>query len=148
MNPQLATRNWQLFRAATAVTICLLWGLFPPLGTIGVCDAGMQGPRLKTRHQPPQEEPTSSVEVAFRQAVRFYQRWVSPVGGPDRCGFRPSCSAYAARAISEQGALIGLLMTADRLTRCHIWKKPGADYPLLPTGKLYDPPSSNLLCAP
>jgi hypothetical protein len=36
-------------------------------------------------------------------------------------------------------------MTADRLTRCNIWKEPGPDYFLLPNGRLYDPISNNLL---
>jgi len=51
-------------------------------------------------------------------------------------------------SIREQGPLTGLFMTADRLTRCNIWKEPGPDYTLLPNGKLYDPPSHNLLFDP
>jgi putative component of membrane protein insertase Oxa1/YidC/SpoIIIJ protein YidD len=88
---------------------------------------------------------TSCVKLAFETAIRFYQKRISPVGGFDRCGFRPSCSAYGYQAIAENGPVIGLLMTGDRLTRCNIWKEPGPDYTLLPNGKLYDPPSQNLL---
>ena len=108
----------------------------------------MKGPPPVAHPPQAQEERTSSVEIAFLQAIRFYQSWVSPIGGGDRCGFRPSCSAYGVAAIRDQGPLIGLMMTGDRLTRCHIWKKPGADYHLLPNGKLYDPVSKNLLCEP
>ncbi len=108
----------------------------------------MKGPRTKSHQPSPQEGPTSSVEAAFLGAIRLYQMRLSPIGGPDRCGFRPSCSTFSTMAIKEEGPLVGLLMTADRLIRCHIWKKPGADYPLLPNGKLYDPPSRNLLCEP
>lgn len=116
-------------------------------GVVGASEAGMKGPRLRSQ-PPPQEEATGCVEVAFLQVIRLYQKRLSPIGGPDRCGFRPSCSAYGYLAIKEQGPLVGLLMTADRLTRCNLWKKPGADYLLLPLGKLYDPPSLNLLSEP
>ncbi len=125
MNRNSQPANWQLFRAATAVAICLLWGLFPPLGLLAfatpVCR--VRASRPATSHQ---ESPPSSVEVAFRQAVSSIRDGFPPSADPT-VRLSSSCSAYAARAISEQGALIGLLMTADRLTRCHIWKKPGAD---------------------
>ena len=131
-----------------AVTlVALSWALAFP-GCTSASEAGMKGPRLVPHPSQPQEEHTSSVEIAFLRTIRFYQRWVSPVGGRDRCGFRPSCSAYGYAAIGEQGPLVGLMMTGDRLTRCNIWKKPGADYSLLPNGKLYDPVSKNLLCEP
>lgn len=88
---------------------------------------------------------TSSVRLVGLGAIRFYQKWVSPIGGSNRCGFSPSCSAYGYRAIREQGLAVGILMTADRLMRCNIWKSPGPDYTLLPNGKLYDPPAKNIL---
>ena len=87
---------------------------------------------------------TSCLTTAFLGGVQLYQRWIAPVRGIE-CGFRPSCSNYSRISIQEQGPVIGLMMTADRLTRCHIWKGPGPDYPLLPNGKLFDPPSRNLL---
>lgn len=88
---------------------------------------------------------TSCVTLAFKTAIRFYQKTISPVGGVGRCGFRPSCSAYGYQAVSEYGPVIGLMLIGDRLTRCNIWKEPGPDYTLLPNGKLYDPPSKNVL---
>ena len=109
-------------------------------------DAEMRGPHAGSK--PPtstKESATSCVEIAFLQSIRFYQKWISPIGGKDRCGFRPSCSAYGYSAVKEEGPVIGLMMTADRLTRCNILKKAGADYTLLPNGKLYDPISKNLL---
>jgi hypothetical protein len=36
-------------------------------------------------------------------------------------------------------------MTADRLTRCNIFKVPGPEYHLLPDGRLLDPVSANTL---
>jgi len=105
----------------------------------------MKGPHVGSR--PPsstQELPTSCIEIALLESIRFYQKWISPIGG-DRCGFRPSCSRYGYAAIQTRGPLVGLMMTGDRLTRCNIWKSPGPDYLLLPIGRLYDPPSKNLL---
>jgi uncharacterized protein len=105
----------------------------------------MKGPQVGSR--PPssiQELPTSSVGIVFLESIRFYQKWISPIGG-ERCGFRPSCSRYGYAAIQTWGPLVGLMMTGDRLTRCNIWKRPGPDYLLLPNGRLYDPPSNNLL---
>lgn len=130
--------------------LCLLILLAAMAATdvVTASDTGMKGPRIKSFHLPPQEDLTSSVEVAFLGAIRLYRMRLSPIGGPDRCGFRPSCSTFGTMAIKDEGPLVGLLMTADRLMRCHIWKKPGPDYPLLPSGKLYDPPSRNLLCKP
>jgi putative membrane protein insertion efficiency factor len=108
-------------------------------------DFMMKGPKEKRPDSAvSQEVETSCVKLAFLGSIRLYQKRVSAIG-VDRCGFRPSCSAYGYTSIKEQGPLIGLLMTADRLTRCNIWKEPGSDYTLLPNGKLYDPPSKNLL---
>jgi hypothetical protein len=105
----------------------------------------MKGPKEKAVHPGgSQKIETSCVTAAFLGAIELYQRRIAPVRGIE-CGFRPSCSNYAHLSIQEQGPVIGLLMTADRLTRCNLFKTPGPDYPLLPNGKLFDPPSRNLL---
>jgi len=105
----------------------------------------MKGPKQKTVSAPQaQETPTSCLTLAFVGAIHLYQERIAPVRGI-ACGFRPSCSHYAASSIQEQGPVVGLMMTADRLTRCNIFKQPGPDYPLLPNGKLFDPPSRNVL---
>lgn len=44
-----------------------------------------------------------------------------------RCKFYPSCSNYAATAISRHGVK-GLFMSASRLLRCHPWSDGGVDY--------------------
>ncbi len=36
----------------------------------------------------------------------------------DRCPMTPSCSAYARQAFRRHGALMGWIMTCDRLLRC------------------------------
>jgi len=63
---------------------------------------------------------------ALLGAVRFYQRAVSP-NLPPRCRFEPSCSAYAAEAISVHGAGRGSWLAVRRLARCAPWHPGGLD---------------------
>lgn len=51
-------------------------------------------------------------------ALQLYQQRISPLIGP-KCGFKPSCSRYSVQVIRDYGMLRGLVMTADRLLRCH-----------------------------
>lgn len=128
----------------------LFWGgVFPHAAFAGGSIApSMKGPPALHGHKPSAaSSPTSCVQIAFIESIRVYQKWISPIGG-DRCGFRPSCSRYGYAAITSQGPVVGLMMTGDRLMRCNIWKKPGADYYLLPNGRLFDPLSDNLLFDP
>lgn len=77
-------------------------------------------------------------------AIRFYQNIISPTQ-TGRCGFHPSCSTFGMQAVERYGPLRGVMMTADRLTRCNFFKEHGPDYLLRPDGRLYDPVSANLL---
>jgi putative membrane protein insertion efficiency factor len=122
------------------VAFCLAISVASSFGS----DFTMKGPREEVR-APEQTEnlETSSVNVALLGMIRFYQQFISPVGGADRCGFRPSCSSYGYQAIRDQGAFVGVMMIGDRQTRCNIFDRPG--YTRLPNGKLYDPASENLL---
>jgi putative membrane protein insertion efficiency factor len=130
-----------IFALAFLAVICI-WGF-------AACaygwEAKMKGPKARSAHSLTSDESeTSSVQIACLQSIRFYQKWISPIRGV-QCGFRPSCSAYGSAALEQQGPIVGIMMTADRLMRCNMWKGPGPDYTLLPNGKLYDPPSKNLL---
>jgi uncharacterized protein len=108
-------------------------------------EGAMKEPRTHTLGPGSAQDPkTSCAGLAFLGAIRFYQKRISPIGG-NRCGFWPSCSAYGREAIKEQGPLLGIIMIGDRQIRCNIWKERGPDYTLLPIGKLYDPPSYNLV---
>jgi putative membrane protein insertion efficiency factor len=130
-----------------AVLVFFLYCTLVVTGSSFASSSKMKGPGSANRtHEATRNIKTSSGDSsALLCAIKFYKEWISPIGGRDRCGFRPSCSSYGYRSIEAQGPLIGVLMTADRLIRCNIWKKPGPDYTLLPNGKLYDPPSKNLL---
>lgn len=49
--------------------------------------------------------------------VHFFRSTISGADG-NRCPMYPSCSTYALEAFRKHGALIGWIMTSDRLTRC------------------------------
>ena len=59
-------------------------------------------------------------------AIRVYQREIS-ANRPAVCRFEPSCSEYAAQAISRHGALRGGRLMIGRLLRCRPGGRRGAD---------------------
>jgi putative component of membrane protein insertase Oxa1/YidC/SpoIIIJ protein YidD len=56
-------------------------------------------------------------EISFLM-LYFYQKIVSEQISAG-CGFNLSCSGYSIRAIKERGFVLGIFLTADRLTRCN-----------------------------
>jgi putative membrane protein insertion efficiency factor len=58
--------------------------------------------------------------------IRAYQRVLSPVMG-DRCKYYPSCSEYAAQAITKFGILRGLVLAGWRVLRCNPFSHGGYD---------------------
>ena len=58
--------------------------------------------------------------------IRAYQLGISPFLG-QRCRFYPSCSSYAAEAITVHGAFKGSLLATKRLCKCHPWHPGGCD---------------------
>jgi putative component of membrane protein insertase Oxa1/YidC/SpoIIIJ protein YidD len=86
----------------------------------------------------------SSIRLVFLGAIELFQKRISPIEGP-RCGFIPSCSAFGHQAVREQGPILGVMMTADRLMRDTILTVPGPGYIVLPNGVIFDPVSRNLL---
>jgi putative membrane protein insertion efficiency factor len=67
---------------------------------------------------------------SFVAIINAYQKWISPAF-PARCKYYPSCSSYAASAISHYG-LRGLVMSIWRLLRCNPWSHGGVDYAVTP----------------
>lgn len=58
------------------------------------------------------------MRALFLGLIRVYQLTVSPLLGPC-CRFTPSCSRYAAEAVTRFGPWRGGLLAAWRLARCH-----------------------------
>lgn len=58
------------------------------------------------------------------------------------CGFEPSCSSFARKALKERGVIVGIILTADRLTRCNGREQLESEAYLVntKTGKLRDEP--------
>jgi putative membrane protein insertion efficiency factor len=58
--------------------------------------------------------------------IRAYQLTLSPWLGP-RCRYEPTCSRYAAEAITRFGVRQGVWLAVKRLGRCHPWGRSGYD---------------------
>lgn len=67
-----------------------------------------------------------ATQVLYR-AVRFYQKYLSPLKMGSTCRFEPVCSAYALEALSVHGAAKGLTLTLVRLAKCGPWHPGGFD---------------------
>ncbi len=63
----------------------------------------------------------------FISIIKFYQRFISPLLGENKCKFHPTCSQYAIEAISTHGAFKGLFMSIWRILRCNPFSKGGFD---------------------
>ncbi|CAN5851036.1 hypothetical protein BH23DEI1_BH23DEI1_04500 [soil metagenome] len=71
--------------------------------------------------------------------IEFYRRVVSPLKVVPSCRFHPTCSAYAAEAVREHGALVGAWLGVARVVRCHPWNPGGFD-PVPPRRARYGGP--------
>ena len=69
----------------------------------------------------------------LRGAIRAYQLVIAPVL-PSSCRYLPSCSNYAAEAVTVHGPLRGGVLAAHRLCRCHPWGGSGYDPVPTPQG--------------
>jgi len=81
---------------------------------------------------------TSELKITFLGMIRFYQIFVSSQqNNQSICTFTPSCSHFGFAAIKKYGPFYGILMTSDRLERCHGFSRKY--YSIDPqTGKLFD----------
>ncbi|GAA1878657.1 membrane protein insertion efficiency factor YidD [Williamsia serinedens] len=59
-------------------------------------------------------------------SIELYRTWISPTRMP-ACRFEPTCSAYAAEAITTWGAVRGGALAVWRLLKCGPWHAPGYD---------------------
>jgi len=58
--------------------------------------------------------------------IQVYRYTISPFLG-QRCRFYPTCSAYAAEALTRYGVIKGLWLSLKRVLRCHPFHPGGHD---------------------
>jgi uncharacterized protein len=69
-------------------------------------------------------QPRGGAAMALR-GLSLYQ--AARAGRPTSCRFHPSCSAYAAEAITAHGLVRGGVLALRRLARCTPLSRPGVD---------------------
>jgi putative membrane protein insertion efficiency factor len=67
-----------------------------------------------------------AARVVVLVPIRVYQRLFSPLMG-QRCRYYPSCSEYAAQAVTNFGILRGLVLAGWRVLRCNPFSHGGYD---------------------
>ncbi len=68
----------------------------------------------------------SPASFVLRSLVKGYQYLISPLL-PGSCRYIPSCSAYAAEALTRHGALKGGWLAVRRIARCQPFGGMGYD---------------------
>jgi putative membrane protein insertion efficiency factor len=71
------------------------------------------------------EGQTTRGTAAALRVIALYQ--AARAGRPSSCRFHPSCSVYAAEAVTRHGALRGTGLAARRLLRCRPFGPHGID---------------------
>ncbi|MBK19155.1 MAG: membrane protein insertion efficiency factor YidD [Rhodospirillaceae bacterium] len=66
------------------------------------------------------------VRKTVRAFIRIYQLLISPLF-PASCRYAPSCSHYAADAVTRFGVFRGGWLATKRIGRCHPWGGSGYD---------------------
>lgn len=104
---------WRILWYSCGITLWLL-------STVGQTRAEqantMRAPRLQQQaERPVTPVPAGSLPALVLDAsLRFFQQVISPVDGA-RSTMYPTGSAYARQAIKKHGALLGALLTTERL---------------------------------
>jgi putative component of membrane protein insertase Oxa1/YidC/SpoIIIJ protein YidD len=55
--------------------------------------------------------------ILVKALLKFYKGLISSQDG-ETCSFKESCSIFGARMIAQKGVMKGMLLAADRFTRC------------------------------
>ncbi len=66
------------------------------------------------------------IKYFFLKIINFYIKYISPMF-PRRCRYYPTCSMYAKEAITEHGAIYGLILSVIRICKCNPFFKGGVD---------------------
>lgn len=93
-------------------------------------DAAPVGAPMATPAHREQTLPESAgLSLQARAAAGLFRAWHRFLGPllPPACRFEPSCSLYAAEAVSRHGLARGSWLALRRLARCHPWGGHGHD---------------------
>lgn len=69
----------------------------------------------------------SAVARFMIKAIKFYQKYLSPLKRFSSCRYTPTCSEYAVQAIEKYGAFKGFWMAVRRILRCNPFAEGGYD---------------------
>ncbi|MBK7762471.1 MAG: membrane protein insertion efficiency factor YidD [Bacteroidetes bacterium] len=59
--------------------------------------------------------------------IKIYQFAISPLLGPSKCRYTPSCSSYAMESLQKHGIIKGFWLAIKRIARCAPWGGSGFD---------------------
>jgi uncharacterized protein len=109
---------------------------------ISITDSPENNQRLSEKNKI-KEHSTSELSLAGKSVIKLYQTVISSQDF-EACNFYPSCSHFASDALEQAGFVKGLLLTADRLTRCHWFARPQrfdseTHIQKITDNKIYDP---------
>ena len=96
--------------------LIVLWTLWAVGGASAEQSNSMRAPTPPRRIERPAAAVTEGTlpTQVFDAYLRFFQQVISPVDGA-RSNMYPTGSAYARQAIKKHGALVGMVLTAERL---------------------------------
>jgi len=134
--------SWQ-GTAIWMALLCMVW-----LGSAALTTASEGNPMRtpQSLSHPPQtpaiEPPVSLSTGIFDRLLRFYQQVISEVDGA-RSNMYPTGSDYARRVIKKHGALLGIVLTAERLLREGNEKQVSPRIRKYGIWRIYDPVEAN-----
>ena len=131
----------------SCLMLLMLVTLFTKAPPVLAAEDPMNGPwdRPVHRSSAHKHNDRANVSIAsgfFASLLTFFSEVISPVDG-DRCPSYPTCAVYSKEAYQKHGALVGTLMTVDRLFH------EGDEHRFSPTvnvygvHRIYDPVSAN-----
>ncbi len=71
--------------------------------------------------------PSKLIRKIYLLPVHFYRVCISPLLGPRKCGYTPTCSSYFVQAVMRFGIIKGSIMGFARIGRCSPFFYGGLD---------------------
>ncbi len=134
-----------LNRSLTVTTLICLFLLIPGVSTAEYPTEDPWDWPAKdkaARQEEALREKPSLVTGFFTTVLTFFSKVISPVDG-DRCPSYPTCAAYSKQAYERHGAVLGTLMTVDRLFHEADESRFSPTVEVNGVRRLYDPVSAN-----